>query len=113
MSFFGFSDSRNKQLGDDQRGHLVLDLAGDEDDPFAQQAGENVDAAFAAARLFDDYGYQRTQRIDHWEFVLHYRDAAPENPAGWPLRRPTSARGEGIQGGKKEGAESPAPFRIV
>jgi hypothetical protein len=38
MSFDGFSRFQEQQLGDDQRGHVVLDLAGDEDDAFAQQA---------------------------------------------------------------------------
>ena len=38
MSFFGFSHLEEQQLGGDQRGHMVLDLAGDEDDPLAQQA---------------------------------------------------------------------------
>src|SRR3546814_1474901 len=47
-----------QQLGDDQRRHLVLDLAGYEDAPFAQPAGEDVEAAFAAARLFVDHGKQ-------------------------------------------------------
>jgi hypothetical protein len=54
-----------QELRDDQRGHIVLDLAGDENDPFAQQARENVEAAFAATRLFDDDGNKGGQRIDH------------------------------------------------
>src|SRR6185369_9663516 len=33
---------------------MILDLAGDEDDPFAQQARIDVEAAFPAAGLFDD-----------------------------------------------------------
>jgi hypothetical protein len=33
---------------------MVLDLAGDEHDPLAQQARIDVEAALAAARLFDD-----------------------------------------------------------
>src|SRR3546814_16946049 len=54
-----------QELGGDQRRHMILDLAGDEDDPFAQQARENVEAAFAAARLFDDDGNKRGARVDH------------------------------------------------
>ena len=45
-----------EQLGGDQRGHMVLDRAGDEDDPFAQQPRINVEAALAAVRLLDDDG---------------------------------------------------------
>src|SRR3546814_5771452 len=43
-----------QELGADQRGHLVLHLSGHYDDPFAQQAGEYVEAAFAAASMLDD-----------------------------------------------------------
>ena len=43
-----------EQLGGDQRGHMVLDRAGDEDDPLAQQPRVNVEAALAAVRLLDD-----------------------------------------------------------
>src|SRR4029453_8131450 len=38
----------------DQRGHMVLDRTGDEDDPLPQQPGIDVEAAFASVRLFDD-----------------------------------------------------------
>src|SRR5690606_34920663 len=48
-----------QQLSDNQRGHLVLDLAGDEHDPLAQQAAEDVEAALAAAGAFDHYGHER------------------------------------------------------
>jgi hypothetical protein len=48
-----------QQLGDDQRGHLVLDLAGDEHDPLAQQPAEDVEAALAAAGAFDHHRHER------------------------------------------------------
>src|SRR5690606_21194927 len=48
-----------QQLGDDQRGHLVLDFTGHEHDPLAQQAAENVEAALAAAGAFDHHGHER------------------------------------------------------
>jgi amidase len=41
---------------------VVLDLAGDEDDPLAQQAAEDVEAALAAAGVLD---HHRDQRAGH------------------------------------------------
>jgi hypothetical protein len=43
-----------EQLGGDERGHMVLDRAGDEDDPLAKQARVDVETAFAAVGLLDD-----------------------------------------------------------
>src|SRR5690606_41140105 len=48
-----------QQLGDDQRGHLVLDFAGHEHDPLAQQPAEDVEAALATAGALDHHRYQR------------------------------------------------------
>ena len=54
MSFFGFSDSRKSNWAVIERGHVVLDRAGDEDDPLAQQPRVDVEAAFAPVGLLDD-----------------------------------------------------------
>src|SRR5690554_6731893 len=48
-----------QQLSDDQRGHLVLDFAGHENDTLAQQAAEDVEAALAAAGAFHHHGHER------------------------------------------------------
>src|SRR3546814_1596231 len=40
-----------QQLGDDQRRHLVLDLAGDEDDPFAQRSEEHTSELQSLMRI--------------------------------------------------------------
>jgi LemA protein len=42
-----------EELRRDQRGHVILDLAGDEHDPLAQQPRIDVEAALAAIRLLD------------------------------------------------------------
>ena len=52
-----------QQLGGDHRGHMVLDSAGHEDDPLAQQARINVEAALAAVGLLDDDGNEPGLRM--------------------------------------------------
>ena len=47
-----------QQLRDDQRGRDVVDRPDHEDDALTQQAGENVERAFAASRLLDDDRHQ-------------------------------------------------------
>ena len=62
-----------QQLGGDERGHMVLDRAGDEDDPLAQQPRENVEAALAPVGLLDDDGDELRNDvlvIGHGKWVL-------------------------------------------
>ena len=63
------------KLSGDERRHVILDRPGHEHDPLTQQAREDVEAALAAARLFDDDGDQSildgAQRIVH-KFPLEY-----------------------------------------
>jgi hypothetical protein len=81
LRIFRFEEQK---LRDDQRRHIVLNLARHEDDPFAQQAREDVKAAFAAARLFDDDGNKGGERVDHGNFVLQY-PGCPPRTGGLPL----------------------------
>ncbi len=70
MSFFGFSEFEEQQLGDDQRGHMVFDLASNEDDALAKQARIDVERPFAAIRLLDDDGHEAGGEV---EMVGHKR----------------------------------------
>src|SRR3546814_6919574 len=48
------------------RSHVIFDLTGDEHDPLAQQAREDVERALSAARLFDNHGNERgVRQVDH------------------------------------------------
>ena len=49
---------QEQQLGADQRRHLVVDRAGQEDDPLLQQARIDVVGALAAGGLLDHHGHE-------------------------------------------------------
>jgi len=49
-------------LGGDQAGHGVGDFAMDADDAFAEEAGEDVEGAFAHGAGFEDYRYEVLER---------------------------------------------------
>src|SRR5690606_9850785 len=68
-----------QQLGNDQRSHVVFDFTGDEDDALAQQAAEDVEAAFAPAGAFD---HDRHEGASHRIGVeLALRTIAPTGAA--------------------------------
>ena len=52
---------QKQQLRRDQRGHLVLDGARDEDDALLEQARIDVIGSLAAVGLLDHHGHQRVQ----------------------------------------------------
>ena len=54
MSALGVLVAEEQQLGDDEVGHVVVDLPADEDDPVAQQAGVDIVTPLAAPRLLDN-----------------------------------------------------------
>ena len=54
--FFRILRFKEQQLRHHQRGDAVVDRAGDEDDPFLQQARINVIGALAAVGLLDHHG---------------------------------------------------------
>ena len=72
-----------EQLGGDEPGHMVLDRAGDEDDPLAQQPRIDVEAALAPVGLLDDDGNELRNDV----LMVDHGDADP-----LLLVRPTSAR---------------------
>src|SRR5690606_31803215 len=61
LRILGFKE---QQLCNDERGHVILDLPGHEDDPLPQETRINIETAFAAIRLLDDDGNERADRIE-------------------------------------------------
>ena len=60
----GIFSLQEQQLGNHQVGHVVLDLADQEDDPFLQQARIDVVGALAAGGLLHHHGHQATGGLD-------------------------------------------------
>ena len=58
MSFSGSLGFEEQDLRDDQVGHLVVDLLAQEDDPFPEQLGVDVEGPIAPAALLDDGRHQ-------------------------------------------------------
>ena len=56
---------QEQQLCHDERRHMILDLPGHEDDPFAQQPRINVERPFTAVRLLDDDRDEAHGGVDH------------------------------------------------
>ena len=63
MSLSGSSDSRCSELGDDEVGDLLVDLAAEEDHAVVEQAGVDVERALAARGLLDDHRDQWHQGL--------------------------------------------------
>jgi CubicO group peptidase (beta-lactamase class C family)/catechol 2,3-dioxygenase-like lactoylglutathione lyase family enzyme len=63
LALIGFCETRLDH--GDEVGHRVLDGVADEDDPFLEQAREDVVRALAAVRLFDDHGNEIVLWIIH------------------------------------------------
>src|SRR5206468_4406065 len=80
-----------QQLGGDEASHMILDRAGDEDDPFTQQPRKDVEAALAPVGLFDDDWNELRNDV----LVVNHVNAIPL----W-LREPTS-------GGTLQGSSGP------
>src|SRR5262249_32097156 len=55
VGVLGFQE---EELGDDQVGHVVFDVARQEDDALLEKAREDVERPLAAGRLLDDHRYQ-------------------------------------------------------
>ena len=53
-----------QQLGHDQVGHVVLDLADQEDHPLLQQTGVDVVGTFAASGLLDHHRHEAAGGLD-------------------------------------------------
>ena len=57
ISFFGFSDLRQKKLRNEtRRGHVVLNDAGEEDDALLQKPRIDIESALTTVGLFDYHG---------------------------------------------------------
>ena len=54
----GFSRLQEQQLGADQRADLVVNRAGQEDDPLLQQPGIDVESPLAPGGLLDHHRHQ-------------------------------------------------------
>src|SRR5256885_3038305 len=74
-----------QHLGDDDVRHLVIHLAGDEDDPLAQQPRVDVEGALAARVLLDDHRDQW-----HWGVSLLTSRRPPGDAAPACARRPAA-----------------------
>ncbi len=60
----GIFSLQEQQLGNHQVGHVVLDLADQEDDPLLQQARIDVVGSLAAGGLLHHHGHQATGGLD-------------------------------------------------
>ena len=84
---------QKQELRRDQRGYLVFDRAGDEDDALLQQARIDVIGALAAVGLFDHHGHQRVQ-VDMAQIFHGYAEGldGPETSTWGSLVRILKAR---------------------
>src|SRR5438093_1334172 len=67
---FGVLGLEEQQLGDDQIRHVVLDHVADENDPFLEQAREDVVGTLASTGLLDDHRHVVPRRQSHTPRVL-------------------------------------------
>src|SRR3546814_11854495 len=89
------------------RSHVIFDLTGDEHDPLAQQAREDVERALSAARLFDNHGNERgVRQVDHRIKLSIGRPSKSGETAMVSIARPQSLASMGLSCGNER------PFQI-
>ncbi|MNJ69020.1 hypothetical protein D3C77_653250 [compost metagenome] len=78
VGVLGFQE---QQLGNHQVGHVVLDLADQEDHPLLEQAGIDVVGALATSGLLDHHRHQATGGLDfrhlHKGIAGHFQRSLP------------------------------------